>query len=162
MEVRTSEFAVAADAALLRSIAEVAASLAPPPGWKLPKAASQPRARNGRRGNTPKPAKPEKGAAKITIVTAVVAFEDISLAYAARVEVPAKFRKHGACGASRCELRFGIGRLAAAARPAAKRADMEIADVMLTYTENDDAGVFAPASLLESTPYRAMVLLPSL
>ena len=152
-EVRTSEFAVAANAALLRSVAEVASSLAPPPGWKPPKAASQPRPRNGRRSSTSKSAKPEKGVAKITIVTAIVAFEDISLAYSARVEVPAKFRKHGACGAARCELQFGIGRLAVAARPAANRADVEVADVMLTYTENDDAGaLFSTASLLRYLP----------
>lgn len=142
-EVRTSSFSVAADAELLRSVAEVAAVLVPPAGFLPPQnRAKQPRAKNGRRGTT-KPARPEKSSAKISVVTAIVAFEDISLAYATHVEVPAAFCKHGTKSAERCELRFGIGRLAAAGRPAAKRADLEIADVTLTYLGFNKSGLYS-------------------
>jgi len=142
-EVRTSAFSVAADSALLNAVAAVAASLVPPPGFAPPKQRSkQPRTKNGRRG-TFKPAAAEKSAAvaKVTIMTAIVAFDDMNIAYTTRVEVPAAFRRRGAAPAAACVLRFGVGRLVAAARPGAKRMDVEIADVSLMYSEHVDSGL---------------------
>lgn len=121
----------------------MAASLVPPTGFAPPKQRSkQQRAKNGRRG-TPKPAAAEKGAAaaKVTVMTAIMAFDDISVAYTTHVEVPAAFRRQGAAPAAACVLRFCVGRLAAAARPCAKRTDVEIADVSLMYSEHADSGL---------------------
>ena len=134
--MRTAGLHASADAALLRALACVAASLVPPSGFALPKQAVTPGSGSGsgsRRRAVP--GKRPKQAPPISLVTAVVAFEDLAVSYAAEVAVPEAFRKRGGGAKTGSTLRFGLARLAAAIRPEQRRADAEVAGVTLTYEE---------------------------
>lgn len=139
--MRTTALTISADKQLLDSAAALAAAALPPTGFVLPKAArSRARAGVSRRGvGTPKPA--SKRTPPVTLTIAVIAFEDTRIGYTTWVEVPAAFRRQAATGPAaqlggvNCSLHFCLNRLAAAVRPEAMQADLELADTHLVYAE---------------------------
>ena len=64
-----------------------------------------------------------------------MAVQDCSVLYSTNVVVPQRFRKAGADPSGDCSIRLGLARFAAAVKPIEMQSDIELCDLILTYTE---------------------------